>query len=76
MIEEIAIATGLDPLDVRARNVYGTGTRNITPYHMTVEDSIAADMMTQLAERCDYRERRQACGRPIRAAPLSNAVSR
>ncbi|WP_086612760.1 xanthine dehydrogenase molybdopterin binding subunit [Acetobacter indonesiensis] len=58
VIEEIAFATGLDPLDIRVRNTYGTGTRDITPYHMTVEDSIAADIMTELAESCDYRQRR------------------
>ncbi|MFT8464182.1 xanthine dehydrogenase molybdopterin binding subunit [Acetobacter persici] len=70
VIEEIAIATGLDPLDVRVRNVYGTGTRNITPYHMTVEDSIAAEVMTQLAERCDYRERRQALREANKSSPF------
>ncbi|MFT8517057.1 MAG: xanthine dehydrogenase molybdopterin binding subunit [Acetobacter persici] len=70
VIEEIALATGLDPLDVRVRNVYGTGTRNITPYHMTVEDSIAADIMTQLAERCDYRERRQALREANKSSPF------
>ncbi|MBB2167750.1 xanthine dehydrogenase molybdopterin binding subunit [Gluconacetobacter aggeris] len=64
VIEEIAFATGLDPLDVRLRNVYGTGTRDLTPYHMTVEDSIAAEIMTELAESCAYRARRAA----IRAA--------
>ncbi|MFT8778500.1 MAG: xanthine dehydrogenase molybdopterin binding subunit, partial [Gluconacetobacter liquefaciens] len=64
VIEEIAFATGLDPLDVRLRNVYGTGMRDLTPYHMTVEDSIAAEIMTELAEGCAYRTRRAA----IRAA--------
>ncbi|MFT8679923.1 xanthine dehydrogenase molybdopterin binding subunit [Gluconacetobacter sp.] len=64
VIEEIAFATGLDPLDVRLRNVYGTGTRDLTPYHMTVEDSIAAEIMVELAEGCAYRARRAA----IRAA--------
>ncbi|MFS3137639.1 xanthine dehydrogenase molybdopterin binding subunit, partial [Gluconacetobacter sacchari] len=64
MIEEIAFATGLDPLDVRLRNVYGTGTRDLTPYHMTVEDSIAAEIMEELAGSCGYRARRAA----IRAA--------
>ncbi len=64
VIEEIAFATGLDPLDVRLRNVYGTGTRDLTPYHMTVEDSIAAEIMVELAEGCGYRARRAA----IRAA--------
>lgn len=58
VIEEIAFATGMDPLDVRLRNVYGTGTRDVTPYHMVVEDSISDLVMTQLAERCAYRSRR------------------
>ncbi|EHH68763.1 xanthine dehydrogenase molybdopterin binding subunit [Gluconobacter morbifer] len=58
VIEEIAFATGLDPVQVRLRNVYGTGTRNITPYHMTVEDSITADILTKLTDRCDYRARK------------------
>ena len=58
VIEEIAFATGMDPLDVRLRNVYGTGTRDVTPYHMVVEDSISDLVMTQLAEKCAYRSRR------------------
>nr|WP_298798312.1 xanthine dehydrogenase molybdopterin binding subunit [uncultured Acetobacter sp.] len=69
VIEEIAFATGLDPLDVRVRNVYGTGTRNITPYHMTVEDSISAEIMTQLAQRCEYRQRRQALREANKSSP-------
>ncbi len=60
VIEEIAYATGMDPLDVRLRNVYGTGERNVTPYHMVVEDSITDLVLSQLAERCDYRARREA----------------
>jgi len=60
VIEEIAFATGQDPLDIRLRNVYGTGERNLTPYHMVVEDSISDLVMTQLAERCDYRHRKAA----------------
>ncbi|RUT25212.1 xanthine dehydrogenase molybdopterin binding subunit [Asaia sp. W19] len=60
VVEEIAFATGRDPLDIRLRNVYGTGTRDVTPYHMVVEDSISDLVMTQLAERCAYRARRDA----------------
>ncbi|NHO31170.1 xanthine dehydrogenase molybdopterin binding subunit [Acetobacter sp. LMG 1636] len=60
LIEEIAYATGFDPLDVRLCNTYETGTdRDLTPYHMNVEDSIAADIMKALAEDCGYRKRRE-----------------
>ena len=33
MLDEVAFATGLDPLEVRKRNLYGKGERNVTPYH-------------------------------------------
>ncbi|MFT8719521.1 molybdopterin cofactor-binding domain-containing protein, partial [Acetobacter sp.] len=59
VMEEIAHATGLDPLDVRLRNVYGREERNLTPYYMTVEDSISYEIMTQLAKECAYRARRE-----------------
>ncbi|MEJ5154197.1 xanthine dehydrogenase molybdopterin binding subunit [Gluconobacter wancherniae] len=58
VIEEIAFATGLDPVTVRMRNFYGTGTRNVTPYHMTVEDSISTEIVSKLVERCDYETRK------------------
>ncbi|WP_342628916.1 xanthine dehydrogenase molybdopterin binding subunit [Nguyenibacter vanlangensis] len=70
VIEEVAFATGLDPLDVRLRNVYGTGTRDLTPYHMTVEDSIAAEIMEQLARDCTYRDRRAALRAANRDSPF------
>jgi xanthine dehydrogenase large subunit len=63
IMDEIAFATGLDPLDVRLRNTYDTASRNITPYHMTVEDAIAREVMEQLANDCDYRVRRDAARR-------------
>jgi xanthine dehydrogenase large subunit len=68
VIEEIAFALGLDPLDVRKRNFYGKGERNLTPYHQTVEDNIIAEMVSDLERRCDYAGQRRA----IRAA---NALS-
>ena len=34
VIDEIACAPGLDPLDVRKRNLYGRTGRNVTPYGM------------------------------------------
>ncbi|WP_170350886.1 xanthine dehydrogenase molybdopterin binding subunit [Ruegeria atlantica] len=59
MIEEIAYATGQDPLDVRKVNFYGTTDRNITPYHQEVEDSILDRLIGELEETSDYRKRRQ-----------------
>ncbi|MES0826996.1 xanthine dehydrogenase molybdopterin binding subunit [Ruegeria sp. SCP11] len=59
MIEEIAYATGQDPLDVRKANFYGTTDRNITPYHQEVEDSILDRLVGELEETSEYRKRRQ-----------------
>ncbi|WP_170381642.1 xanthine dehydrogenase molybdopterin binding subunit [Ruegeria atlantica] len=59
MIEEIAYATGQDPLDVRKANFYGTEDRNITPYHQEVEDSILDRLVGELEETSEYRKRRQ-----------------
>lgn len=58
-IEEVALATGLDPLEVRRRNLYGGEGRDITPYHQRVEDMIAREVMAQLEQDCDYRARQQ-----------------
>lgn len=59
MIEEIAYATGQDPLDVRKVNFYGTEDRNVTPYHQEVEDSILDRLIGELEETSEYRQRRQ-----------------
>ncbi|WP_170763092.1 xanthine dehydrogenase molybdopterin binding subunit [Ruegeria lacuscaerulensis] len=59
MIEEIAYATGQDPLDVRKANFYGTDDRNVTPYHQVVEDSILDRLIGELEETSEYRQRRQ-----------------
>ena len=60
MMDVIAQHLGKDPLEVRKINLYGTDNRNITPYQMTVEDNIAADIITQLEKTSDYVRRRQA----------------
>ena len=69
-IEEVAFATGLDPLDVRKRNLYGGAGRDVTPYHQTVEDNIAGEIIAELERRCDYRARQAA----IRAANESSPI--
>jgi xanthine dehydrogenase large subunit len=58
MIEEIAYATGQDPLDVRKANFYGGEGRTLTPYHQKVEDNILDRLVSELEETSDYRQRR------------------
>ena len=61
---DIARHLGLDALDVRLANLYGVADgenkRDTTPYGMKVEDNILHPLMTQLAEHCNYRARRQS----------------
>ena len=59
VIERIAGTLGLDPLDVRRVNLYGGKGRNITPYHMKLEDNILPQLLDQLEKTSDYRARRR-----------------
>ena len=70
LIEEVAFATGLDPLEVRKRNFYGVSERNITPYHQTVTDNIIARIVSQLETDCDYAGRRKAIAVYNAASPV------
>ncbi len=58
ILGDIARTLGLDPLDVRLRNLYGTSERNTTHYGMAVEDNILQPLIAQLAQDCHYRARR------------------
>ncbi len=58
-MDAIAIKTGLDPLDVRKRNLYGRG-RDVTPYRQKVEDNIALEVIEALEKSSSYRARRKA----------------
>ncbi len=60
VIDDIARTLGLDPLDVRRRNFYGTGERNVTQYGQTVEDNILDVIADRLETNADYRARRAA----------------
>ena len=46
ILSDIARTLGLDPLDVRLRNLYGIEKRNVTHYQMKVEDNILEPLIT------------------------------
>jgi xanthine dehydrogenase large subunit len=63
VVDEIAHSLGLDPLTVRKRNFYApvgdtASERRVTPYHMTVEDSVIDKIVEELAETSQYEKRR------------------
>ncbi|WP_105374007.1 xanthine dehydrogenase molybdopterin binding subunit [Neorhizobium huautlense] len=62
IIEEIAYATGKDPLEIRKLNFYGKrgSERTVTPYHQEVEDNIIAKVVEELETSSDYQARRRA----------------
>ena len=70
MMDDIACRLGLDPLDVRKRNLYGRG-RDITPYGMKVGDNILPRLVRELEKTSDYRERRKGIAAFNRGQPVS-----
>lgn len=59
VIDEVAFATGKDPLEIRKRNFYGDTERNVTPYHQTVEDNVIQRVVSELEESANYARRRR-----------------
>src|SRR5690606_24646851 len=57
VIDEIARHLGKDPLEIRRRNFYGIGERNVTPYLQTVDDDILDEIVDRLERTSDYRKR-------------------
>ena len=68
--DEVARALGRDPLDVRIANFYGTTTRNVTPFGMTIDDNIAPEIVAQLERSSGYRARRAEIARWNAASPV------
>jgi len=56
LIEEVAFATGRDPLEVRKINFYRNG--QLTPYHQVVDDMILPRLIAELEESAGYAARR------------------
>ena len=59
VVDEIARYLGVDPLDVRKKNLYGIGERDITPYRMKVEDNVLHEIVPELERSSEYRARRR-----------------
>ncbi len=59
VMDAIARHLKLDPLQVRRRNFYGKRDRNVTPYHMTVEDNVIPEIVAELARTAEYTKRRR-----------------
>ncbi len=77
ILGDIARHLGLDPLDVRLRNLYsdeavpgGALKRDTTHYQMKVEDNILLPLISQLEQTAQYRSRVQA----VAAWNAGNAV--
>lgn len=58
-MDEIAQATGRDPLDVRKDNLFRPGA-DTTPYGQKITDFVLPEILTQLEHSSDYRARRAA----------------
>ena len=67
---DIARSLGVDALDVRMRNLYGVGTRDVTHYQMKVEDNILMPLLSQLESSAHYRRRGLAIKRWNRDSPV------
>ncbi|MGO1502019.1 MAG: xanthine dehydrogenase molybdopterin binding subunit [Marinobacter sp.] len=56
-MDDIARHLGMDPLDVRKRNLYGPG-RDTTHYGQKIEQHLLPEMVDKLEASSDYRKRR------------------
>ncbi len=70
VIDEIARTLGVDPLDVRKANFYGERGRDVTPYHMKVEDNVIHEIVAELEESSEYRGRRRRIAAFNAASPV------
>ena len=62
-LESIAQHLGLDGFDVRMRNLYGIGERNVTPYGQLFEKNHLPEIFATLAAQSQYRKRREEVAR-------------
>ena len=72
VIAAMARRLGLDPLEVRKRNLYGEAPRNVTHYGMTIKDNVLPELIADLERTSEYWKRREE----IRACNAKSAVFR
>ena len=74
ILDQVAHALKLDPLEVRKRNFYDpidkVADRAMTPYGMTVEDNVLHEMVAELEASSDYTARRSAIRRFNETSPV------
>jgi len=60
VIDAIARHLDIDALEVRRRNFYGVKERNLTHFHMPVEDNIIHELVDELEDSSAYQARKRA----------------
>jgi xanthine dehydrogenase large subunit len=70
IIDDIARHLGRDALDVRRVNFYGITERNVTHYQTTLEGNLIHQIVDELEQTSDYRERRAEIERFNAASPI------
>ncbi len=70
VIDEVARHLGLDALEVRRANFYGSSQCNVTPYGQTITDNVIAPLTNELVRRSGYPQRRVEVDRFNAASPV------
>jgi xanthine dehydrogenase large subunit len=60
LISRFCERTGLDPVEVRRKNLYGAAPRNLTPFWQEVKDSRLPRIFDELLKSSDYEKRKAA----------------
>jgi xanthine dehydrogenase large subunit len=69
VVDEVARELGLDPLEVRRRNLYGGRGRDVTPYGMKVTGNVLPALLDELSASADYPARRRGVAAFNEASP-------
>ncbi|HXA46081.1 MAG TPA: xanthine dehydrogenase molybdopterin binding subunit, partial [Burkholderiaceae bacterium] len=73
IVDEIARNLGKDALDIRRLNLYGRNDaegRNVTPYGQKVVDNVIHELLDELEQTSEYRQRRAAINTFNAASPV------